>query len=318
MKTIRNEYKQLKKENDLIFSTLAECDRDTITDIVNTIRQSRGINYEVELVRKDLIAMAASAEADGRIPARRHRRRGGVQAEPAGQHAQAQADRLHGWTAWCGCARLRSGLRPRPICVLGGPWDCYYDAVWLVLCIAMMMPSAWLLQRIVPAEWRPLPQKGVRYGAHYSRHDAFVVCGVLVRRQMGLRRCCPTVGLPNVVAVVLLRRVHWQRCLSGATTAAIELGRKTALAGCDGEIKKCPQRHAQPLGAFCVVEAAMCGPRLSGRRPSTLRARAGHTRPLQYLFKYAPKSCCPSRCSLPWCSRQPSCRRCGSPRRGRR
>ena len=35
-------------------------------------------------------------------------------------------------------------------------------------------------------------------------------------------------------------------------------------------------------------------------------------------FKYAPKSCCPSRCSLPWCSREPSCQRCGSPRREQR
>ena len=54
MKTIRNEYRDLKKENDLVFSTLAECDRDTITDILNTISNSRGINYDVELVRKDL------------------------------------------------------------------------------------------------------------------------------------------------------------------------------------------------------------------------------------------------------------------------
>ena len=37
----RNEYKQLKQENNLIFSTLAECDRDTITDILNTISNSR-------------------------------------------------------------------------------------------------------------------------------------------------------------------------------------------------------------------------------------------------------------------------------------
>ena len=61
--TIRNEYKQLKKENDIIFSTLAECDRDTITGIVNTINNTCGINYEVERVRTDLIAMAATAEA---------------------------------------------------------------------------------------------------------------------------------------------------------------------------------------------------------------------------------------------------------------
>ncbi|MCI6896264.1 MAG: hypothetical protein MR833_05640, partial [Gemmiger formicilis] len=63
MKTIRNEYRDLKKENDLVFSTLTECDRDTITDILSTISNTRGIGYEVELVRKDLIAMAAQAEA---------------------------------------------------------------------------------------------------------------------------------------------------------------------------------------------------------------------------------------------------------------
>ena len=63
MKTIRNEYRDLKKENDLVFSTLTECDRDTITDILSTIDNTRGIGYEVELVRKDLIAMAAQAEA---------------------------------------------------------------------------------------------------------------------------------------------------------------------------------------------------------------------------------------------------------------
>ena len=35
MKTMRNEYRDLKKENDLIFSTLAEYDRDTITEIIS-------------------------------------------------------------------------------------------------------------------------------------------------------------------------------------------------------------------------------------------------------------------------------------------
>ena len=30
MKTMRNEYRDLKKENDLIFSTLAEYDRDIL------------------------------------------------------------------------------------------------------------------------------------------------------------------------------------------------------------------------------------------------------------------------------------------------
>ena len=38
MKTMRNEYRDLKKENDLIFSTLAEYDRDTITDLISVVR----------------------------------------------------------------------------------------------------------------------------------------------------------------------------------------------------------------------------------------------------------------------------------------
>ena len=63
MKTIRNEYRDLKKENDLVFSTLAECDRDTITEIISVVDNTRGIGYEIELVRKDLITMAAQAEA---------------------------------------------------------------------------------------------------------------------------------------------------------------------------------------------------------------------------------------------------------------
>lgn len=37
MKTMRNEYRDLKKENDLIFSTLAEYDRDTITEIISVV-----------------------------------------------------------------------------------------------------------------------------------------------------------------------------------------------------------------------------------------------------------------------------------------
>ena len=63
MKSIRNEYRELKKENDLIFSTLAECDRDTITEIISVADNTCGIGYEIELIRKDLIAMAAQAEA---------------------------------------------------------------------------------------------------------------------------------------------------------------------------------------------------------------------------------------------------------------
>uniref|UniRef100_UPI003FEF29AE hypothetical protein n=1 Tax=Gemmiger formicilis TaxID=745368 RepID=UPI003FEF29AE len=77
MKTMRNEYRDLKKENDLIFSTLAEYDRDTITEIISVVDNTRGIGYEIELIRKDLIAMAAQAEGPARLSAVGHRGRRG-------------------------------------------------------------------------------------------------------------------------------------------------------------------------------------------------------------------------------------------------
>ena len=67
MKTMRNEYRDLKKENDLIFSTLAEYDRDTITEIISVVDNTRGIGYEIELIRKDLIECDGGT---GRGPAR--------------------------------------------------------------------------------------------------------------------------------------------------------------------------------------------------------------------------------------------------------
>ena len=71
MKTMRNEYRDLKKENDLIFSTLAEYDRDTITEIISVVDNTRGIGYEIELVRKDLITMAAHRPRPGATICRR-------------------------------------------------------------------------------------------------------------------------------------------------------------------------------------------------------------------------------------------------------
>lgn len=199
MRIIRSEYSDLKKENDLVFSTLAERDRDTITDILNTINNTRGLRYEVELVRKDLIGMAARAEAQG----------------------QPLTDDL-GDVALFKCELLASMPRPRLAdymidslvwlgfysfavsatqLVLRGPWDCYYDAVWLALCIVIMMPSAWLLQRVVPAEWLTAG-KGARYG---------VTTAALLALWFIEFRCVerwivphlPTMGLPNLAAVVL-------------------------------------------------------------------------------------------------------------------
>ncbi len=69
----RNEYKQLKQENNLIFSTLAECDRDTITDILNTISNSRGINYDVGAGAQGPDRHGGQRRGRRPIPARRHR-----------------------------------------------------------------------------------------------------------------------------------------------------------------------------------------------------------------------------------------------------
>ena len=56
MKTMRNEYRDLKKENDLIFSTLAEYDRDTITEIISVVDNTRGIGYEICLLYTSALA----------------------------------------------------------------------------------------------------------------------------------------------------------------------------------------------------------------------------------------------------------------------
>ena len=86
--------------------------------------------------------------------------------------------------------------------VMGRAWDCYYDAVWLVLCIAIMMPSAWLLQRIVPAEWAASTEKGVRYGAITAAMMLlwFVEFWFVDK---WITPLLPAVGLPNLAAVIL-------------------------------------------------------------------------------------------------------------------
>ena len=199
MKTIRNEYRELKKENDLIFSTLAECDRDTITDILNTISNTRGIQYEVELVRKDLIAMAAQAEAQqdflpsviGDVEVFKLHL---LASMPKPKLADYMADSL----VWLCTFALASTAT---YTVLGRPWDCHYDTVWLVLCIVVMMPSAWLLQRIVPAGWL-ITEWGVQYGVTVA---AMLVLWLVEFWAIDrwVAPLLPAVGLPNVVAAVV-------------------------------------------------------------------------------------------------------------------
>ena len=200
MKTMRNEYRDLKKENDLIFSTLAEYDRDTITEIISVVDNTRGIGYEVELVRKDLIAMAAQAEAQrdylpsviGDVEVFK---RNLLASMPKPKFADYMADSL----VWlCTFALVSTATYT----VMGRAWDCYYDAVWLVLCIAIIMPSAWLLQRIVPAEWAASTEKGVRYGA-ITAAMLFLWFVVFWFVDKWITPLLPAVGLPNLAAVIL-------------------------------------------------------------------------------------------------------------------
>ena len=195
----RNEYKQLKQENNLIFSTLAECDQDTITGIINTISNTRGINYEVELVRKDLIAMAASAEADGQyLPAVIGDvdafKRDLLASMPQPKLADYMLDSLV-WLCLFGLAVSLTHL------LLGGPWDCYYDAAMLGLCIVVMIPSAWLLQRLVPSAWLAAGKGGL-----YSASQAallvvwFALFSLLYR---WVYPALPNIGVPNAVATAL-------------------------------------------------------------------------------------------------------------------
>ena len=196
---IRNEYKQLKKENDLIFSTLAECDRDTITGIVNTISNTCGINYEVELVRKDLIAMAASAEADGQyLPAVIGDvdafKRDLLASMPRPKLIDYMLDSLV-WLCLFGLAISLTHL------LLGGPWDCYYDAAMLGICIVVMMPSAWLLKRLVPSAWLTADKGGLYGAAQAAVLVVWLVLFSLLYRWV--YPALPNIGVPNVIATAL-------------------------------------------------------------------------------------------------------------------
>lgn len=197
--TIRNEYKQLKKENDLIFSTLTECDRDTITGIVNTINNTCGINYEVELVRKDLIAMAASAEADGQyLPAVIGDvdafKRNLLASMPQPKLIDYMLDSLV-WLCLFGLAISLTHL------LLGGPWDCYYDAAMLGICIVVMMPSAWLLKRLVPSAWLTADKGGLYGAAQAAVLVVWLVLFSLLYRWV--YPALPNIGVPNVIATAL-------------------------------------------------------------------------------------------------------------------
>ena len=61
--------------------------------------------------------------------------------------------------------------------LLRGAWDSHFDAAMLGICIVVMMPSAWLMQRIVPASWLSYG-KGLRYGSAQTSR-AISKCSVI-------------------------------------------------------------------------------------------------------------------------------------------
>ena len=177
----------------------ASVEDNTITDILNTISNSRGINYDVELVRKDLIAMAASAEADGQyLPAVI----GDVETFKLDLLASIPHPKLIDYMLDSLVWMCIYGLAMSTTCLLlHGAWDSHFDAATLGLCIVVMMPSAWLMQRIVPASWLSYG-KGLRYGI------AQTVLLALWLVEFGLiynwvYPNLPNIGIPNVVAAAL-------------------------------------------------------------------------------------------------------------------
>ena len=59
--TVGNDTALLRAEIEKLMALAG--DRDTITEIISVVDDTCGIGYEIELIRKDLIAMAAQAEA---------------------------------------------------------------------------------------------------------------------------------------------------------------------------------------------------------------------------------------------------------------
>lgn len=243
MKTMRNEYRDLKKENDLIFSTLAEYDRDTITEIISVVDNTRGIGYEIELIRKDLIAMAAQAEArrdylPSVIGDVEVFKRNLLASMPKPKLADYMADSLVWLCTFALVSTATYTVMGRPVGLplrrgLACALHCHYDAQ----CVAAAAHC--------PRRVGGLYRKRCAVRHHYSRHDAFVVRGVLVRRQMdhaaaargGPAQPCGShpVRRGTGSAAYLAQPPPQRAC------------RKTALAGCDGEIKASPD-GAEPSG----------------------------------------------------------------------
>ena len=242
MKTMRNEYRDLKKENDLIFSTLAEYDRDTITEIISVVDNTLGIGYEIELIRKDLIAMAAQAEARrdylpsviGDVDVFK---RNLLASMPKPKFADYMADSLV-WLctfALASTATYSVGppvglpLRRSLACAL----HCHYDAQ----CVAAAAHC--------PRRVGGLHRKRCAVRCHYSRHAVFVVRGVLVRRQMD-HAAAARGGPAQPCGSHPVRRGTGSAAYL-AQPSPQRACRKTALAGCDGEIKASPD-GAEPSG----------------------------------------------------------------------
>lgn len=207
MKIIRNEYKQLKRENDLTFSTLAECDRDIITGIVNTVSNTRGIGYEVELVRKDLIAMAAGAETNGEsLPAVI----GDVDAFKRELLASMPRPKLAAYMLDCLVwLAIYSLVMSLTYLLLEGPGGSHYDVCSMAICILIMMPSAWVMQRLIPSEW--LATRKYAYGpAQRALLIVWIVEFWLVYRW--IYPLLPVFAIPNAVSSALFAALTLALC----------------------------------------------------------------------------------------------------------
>ena len=150
-------------------------------------------------MRKDLIAMAASAEADGQyLPAVIGDvdafKRNLLASMPQPKLIDYMLDSLV-WLCLFGLAISLTHL------LLGGPWDCYYDAAMLGICIVVMMPSAWLLKRLVPSAWLTADKGGLYGAAQAAVLVVWLVLFSLLYRWV--YPALPNIGIPNVIATAL-------------------------------------------------------------------------------------------------------------------
>ena len=71
----------------------------------------------------------------------------------------------------------------------------------LGICIVVMMPSAWLLQRLVPSAWLTADKGGLYGAAQAAVLVVWFVLFILLYRWV--YPALPNIGVPNVIATAL-------------------------------------------------------------------------------------------------------------------